>query len=154
MDIAALTLELTDDPEGLGYTGHTAQEVADLLNAPRVTGTTLRRISAVEFVDTIPEAAFRALLVNMKSNTAAVAGPAQRLEAYLRYANDAGLDISAGSKFREAALAAGLTTDMGLALLALATVDVVQSRAEQLGLGIVGDGHVRSCVGTEWEVTD
>ena len=164
MDIPALTLELNTDPEALAYSGKSAQEVADLLNAPRVTGTTLRRIHPIEILDTIGIAAYQTLVLRKIDPDPAVAGPATVVDAYLNFSAaaaalsdgtlESGLSIAAGSPFRDALLAAGIPDGMADDLLALATVDVVQSRAEQLGLGVIGDGHVESCIGTEWEATD
>ena len=148
MDIAALTAELDTDPEGLGYSkAITAQENADLINTLGGGSDTLRNLIPLELVNEIGIDAYTVLRGRTRSSDDAVATTAEVVLDFLQFSPDEGLSIAAGSPFRDALLAAGIPGGITASLLALATVE--QSRSDELGLGVVGDGHVRSCPG--WE---
>jgi hypothetical protein len=150
MDIAALTAELDADPEGLGYSkGLTAQENADLINAVGSGSDTLRNLMPLEIVDEIGVTAYTTFRERTRSTVTAIAATADVVIDMMNFAPEEGLSIAVGSPFRDALLAAGIPAGVATALITLATVE--QSRADELGLGVVGDGHVRSCVG--WEAT-
>lgn len=150
MDIAALTTELDTDPEGLGYSKViTAQENADLINAPGGGSDTLRKLTPLEIVDEIGVTAYTTFRERTRSIDDAVATSAAVVIDFLNFAPETGLSIAPGSSFRAALVAAGIPVGIATDLQTLATVE--RSRAEELGLGVVGDGHVRSCPG--WEGT-
>lgn len=150
MDITALTTELDDDSEGIGYSkAITAQENADLINAIGGGSDTLRNLTPLEIVEEIGVTAYTAFRERTLDSDAGVATTANVVIDFLTIAPDDGLSIAPGSPFRAALIAAGIPAGIATALGTLATVE--RSRAEELGLGVVGDGHVRSCVG--WEGT-
>lgn len=140
-----LIAELTDDPLGRGYAGMTDQEAAQSLNGiDRIVADpsrkTFRELLRVQGMTV-------AGVIYGKLKAAAVVddGVALALAAAGDYSPDGGLDFSdpaavAGIDALEAQQA--LTDTEADALKALGEKRV--SRAEELGLGTVTDGHVGS----------
>lgn len=133
MDIAALATELTTDPLARGYSAMTNQQAADSLNnvkdRPRDRGV----ISSYEIIDATVPAEWAALSAAEKQRYQTIVGAGQ--------VNTKNPNTRAAFL---AMFAAGTTTRTNLAALQTELV----SRAVELGLGVVGDGHVASARGT------
>lgn len=132
MDYTILTNELTNDPLARGYAGMTDQEVVDsLLTKNRPTERTV--VPSYEIFDAIVPAEWAALTSQEK----------QRVQTILAMGS---INIK-GSNTRQSfldAFAPGTTTRTNLAAL---QVGPNISRAEELGISDVGDGHVASARG-------
>lgn len=112
-------------------------DIAAVLNAPRETGTQVRTLAAGELLDAIADSKdVLALLTSTEVNAVAV-------RAVLRLAG--GIDVTAGTYGRDL-LAAVVSANALARVVDAATVPVVQSRAEELGIERVGEGHVRSAL--------
>jgi hypothetical protein len=149
MNYPVLIAELAADPLGRGYAGMTNQEAAANLTAtlpphartvPDSTRRTFRDLCRIAGVDQAG---------NIYAKLAAVAdsnpGVALAIAAAGDYAADGGLDFSDAATvaaIEGLLIAAALTEAEGNTLKALGQQTV--SRARELGLGTVTDGHIGS----------
>lgn len=134
MDIAALAVELTTDTLARGYAGMTNQQAADSLNTINRTGPERTIIPSYEIIDATVPGEWATLTATEKQRYQTITGAGQ---VNIKNANT------------RAALAAmfGVGTTTRSNLIALQAGSQI-SRAEELGLGTVGDGHVASARGT------
>lgn len=130
MDIAALAAELTNDPLGRGYSGMSNAQAAASLNTVNITGPERDIIEAYELIDATVPAEWASLSAAEKQRYQTITG-AGRVNI-----KNANTRSSLASIF-----GAGTTTRANM--LALQAGPQI-SRATQLGLGTVGDGHVAS----------
>lgn len=153
MNIAALTSEIANDPLTIGYSSMTDQQVADSLNG--LTRTRQTPISSAELLawsgagadastkcryERIQEAAATHGTNAVRGAAVAALGMIER--------DGTSLDLSRSDRMAmlNAIVAGGvLTAGEKDELLALGAQSI--SRADELGLGIVGDGHVASARG-------
>lgn len=135
-----LQAELTNDPEGLGYAGKTAAEIGSLINDKRfpfVGQVTMKDFGAILY----ESGAFDAIFDAAESGNAAAAREVRRLQL----ACQLGLDVRMGIQRNiDKFLAIGIPQGVVDALVAKATV--MQSRAEQLGLGFIHDSQIREAM--------
>lgn len=124
--IEQLKTEITTDPLGRGYAGMSDAEAADSLNAID-RSVSVSSIAPEDVADALVASEFIALVAAKKDNVRMVLGlPTVRVQGNTR---DILLD----------AFGPGTGTRTNLAALQTKTV----SRAEELGLGIVEEKHVR-----------
>lgn len=134
MNLKKLKAEVVEDPEGVGYSGMTDQEVADSLNAPgNRPGICKPYHIANYFVAVKKDAALQ--YVNDALHLHALAG------RDINYADpdDVGLISLAMDRLVELGHA---TAEDKTAVLALGNGRDIASRAQLLGLPLVGPGHV------------
>jgi hypothetical protein len=144
-DYEVLVAELTDDPLERGYAGMTNQAVAGSFNAVNRTAADPTRKTFRDLLRGIGMA--NAGIIHGKLKVAAEAndGVALAIAAAGDYGSDGGLDFSDATTVAGIdMLVAGdvLDADEGDALKALGRRTL--SRAEELGLGVVTDGHIGS----------
>lgn len=141
MDYAALTSELTNDPESIGYAGLDDMAIADLLNAPRVSVPQEFYLNARRLYAVCGQASAKALLTAVKAQD-------EHLYAMIMQVGDTsglsgGVDVSLPETqgTLEVFVGAGLITAEHAATLK-ALGSRLASRAEVLGLGSVHHSDV------------
>jgi len=130
--IDTLRTELTTDPLSAGYAAMSDLAVATLLNDD-TTGRTVQvpTLDSVQLYEAIDTAEFDALTA------------AQKVDIDRLYGLGVGIDITAGSKARAVLVNAfGPGSASRTAILAIVVKAV--SRAEELGIGHVWEGHVQT----------
>lgn len=130
MDIAVLATELTTDPLGRGYAGMSDAQAAASLNTANRDGPDRDVIPSYELINATVPAEWAALSAAEKQRYQTITGAGM-------------VDIS-NTNVRSSLAAmftAGTTTRTNM--LALRAGPQI-SRATELGLGVVGDGHVAS----------
>lgn len=134
MDLKKLKAEVVEDPEGVGYSGMTDQEVADSLNAPgNRPGICKPYHISNYFIAVKKDAALE--YVNKALNLHALAGR----DINFADPDDVGLVSLAMDRLVELNHA---TTEDKAAVLALGNGRDTASRAHLLGLPLVGPGHI------------
>jgi hypothetical protein len=131
VDLTKLRNEITNDPEAIGYAGKTDAEVADLLNA-RTRPLDRDSLTGGELAASLVRTEL-AGLPNGDQNYIRALIPAGTMPLTAQLKTELGSIFPGGSATRQNLLA--LLKRFG-------------SRAEELGLGPVGDGHVASARAT------
>ncbi len=145
MNYTVLVAELTDDPLGRGYASKTDQWVAASLNAVDRTAADSTRKTFRELLRTQGMGVAGDIHGKLKVASESNSGLALAIAAANDYGTDGGLDFSDPATVAaiDALVSGGvLTTQEGDALKALGQKTV--SRADELGLGVVTDGHIGS----------
>ena len=144
-DYEVLVAELTDDPLERGYAGMTNQAAAESLNAVDRTVADPTRKTFRDLLREIGMADAGVIHGKLKAAAESNDGVALAIAAAGDYGTDGGLDFSDPATVAgiDTLVAGGvLTSEEGDALKALGRRPV--SRAEELGLGVVTDGHIGS----------
>lgn len=134
MDIAALQTELTTDPLGRGYSGMTDSQAANSLNTANRDGPDREIVSSHELFEAIVPAEWGSLSAAEK----------QRVQTILAMGQ---VNLKGANTRANLATAFGAGTTTRSNLQALQAGPKI-SRAIELGLGTVGDGHVASARAT------
>lgn len=134
MNIAALATELTTDPLGRGYAAMSDVQAAASLNTRNRTGPDRGIIPSYELINATVPAEWNSLSATEKQRyqTITGAGSVDIQNANVRAALAAMFGAGTTTRTNMVALQSGVSI----------------SRADELGLGVVGDGHVASARGT------